>query len=99
MSSSVSSPPSGVTRAPGSGPLPGARAALLLLLCINLFNYIDRQVLAAVVPGIRQEFFSSGGHLARPVQAFMDRLQPLFGSNPDNVLFGFVAIAWCPVSS
>jgi MFS family permease len=29
------------------GPLPGARAALVLLLLINLFNYIDRQVLAA----------------------------------------------------
>lgn len=29
-------------------PVPGARTALVLLLCINLFNYIDRQVLAAV---------------------------------------------------
>lgn len=34
-------------------PLPGARTALLLLLLINLFNYIDRQVLAAVLPRIR----------------------------------------------
>jgi MFS family permease len=31
-------------------PLPGARSALALLLAINLFNYLDRQVLAAVVP-------------------------------------------------
>ncbi|MFO0801287.1 MAG: MFS transporter [Gemmataceae bacterium] len=31
-------------------PVPGARAALLLLLAINLFNYIDRQVLSAVLP-------------------------------------------------
>jgi MFS family permease len=38
-------------------PLPGARAALLLLLSINLFNYIDRQVLAAVVPEIKQDFY------------------------------------------
>jgi len=38
-----------------SGPLPGARAALLLLLSINLFNYIDRQVLAAVVENIEGE--------------------------------------------
>jgi MFS family permease len=29
---------------------PGARAALALLLTINLFNYIDRQVLSAVLP-------------------------------------------------
>jgi MFS family permease len=33
--------------------LPGARSALILLLAINLFNYIDRQVLAAVLPKIR----------------------------------------------
>ena len=31
-------------------PLPGARRALVLLLVINLFNYIDRYVLAAVLP-------------------------------------------------
>ncbi len=36
---------------------PGARAALGLLLAINLFNYIDRQVLAAVEPEIRDTFF------------------------------------------
>jgi len=38
---------------------PGARTALILLLAINLFNYIDRQVLAAVEPEIRQTFFAS----------------------------------------
>ena len=37
----------------------GARSALFLLLAINLFNYIDRQVLAAVEPDIRASFFSS----------------------------------------
>ena len=37
-----------------SAPLPGARQALVLLLLINLFNYIDRQVLAAVVPQIKE---------------------------------------------
>ena len=41
-------------------PLPGARAALWLLLGINLFNYIDRQVLAALEPDIRASFFASG---------------------------------------
>ena len=41
-------------------PPPGARIALLLLLGINLFNYIDRQVLAAVEPEIRATFFQSG---------------------------------------
>jgi MFS family permease len=37
--------------------LPGARSALILLLAINLFNYIDRQVLAAVETDIEVEFF------------------------------------------
>jgi MFS family permease len=36
-------------------PLPGARTALLLLLLINLFNYIDRQVLAANVTPIERQ--------------------------------------------
>ena len=31
-------------------PVPGAGAALAVLLAINLFNYIDRQVLSAVLP-------------------------------------------------
>jgi len=45
--------------APTSGiqkSMPGARVALLLLLAINLFNYIDRQVLAAVLPKIKDDF-------------------------------------------
>lgn len=37
---------------------PGARTALALLLGINLFNYIDRQILAAVEPNIRAAFFA-----------------------------------------
>src|SRR5262245_25796380 len=36
----------------------GARSALILLLAINLFNYIDRQVLAALEPDIRATFFA-----------------------------------------
>ena len=36
----------------------GAHAALLLLLGINLFNYIDRQILAALEPDIRATFFA-----------------------------------------
>ncbi len=44
----TSSPPSDIAR-----PLPGARSAFALLLAINLFNYIDRQVLSAVLPKIK----------------------------------------------
>ncbi|PYI87817.1 MAG: MFS transporter, partial [Verrucomicrobia bacterium] len=36
---------------------PGAITALTLLISINLFNYIDRQILAAVEPEIRASFF------------------------------------------
>src|SRR5437868_13161045 len=66
-----------------SGPLPGARDALILLLCINLFNYIDRQMLAAVVPKIR-------GDLPAHLPA---SLQRLFG-NPENALIGLLAMAF-----
>src|SRR5438309_3620710 len=38
----------------------GAHSALLLLLGINLFNYIDRQILAALEPDIRASFFTNG---------------------------------------
>jgi MFS family permease len=38
-------------------PRTGAYTALALLLGINLFNYIDRQILAAVEPEIRAAFF------------------------------------------
>lgn len=55
-------------------PVAGARIALTLLVFINLFNYIDRQVLAAVEPSIRAEFFpkvldADSGKLKEPADA------------------------------
>jgi MFS family permease len=44
----------------GNRPLSGAQSALFLLLAINLFNYIDRQILAALEPDIRASFFAPG---------------------------------------
>src|SRR5205809_3574211 len=44
---------------PGKKPLSSARTALFLLLGINLFNYIDRQILAALEPDIRASFFAA----------------------------------------
>src|SRR6185295_13930468 len=41
-----------------ANPRTGAKAALALLLGINLFNYIDRYILAAVEPSIRATFFA-----------------------------------------
>ena len=54
---------------------PPAAASLALLLAINLFNYIDRQVLAAVEPHISKEFFPEGGHRA---DLWMGALAPAF---------------------
>src|SRR5438093_7005548 len=42
----------------GQRPPSGAQSALFLLLAINLFNYIDRQILAALEPDIRASFFA-----------------------------------------
>ena len=49
-------PAVGVPSGLPASPLPGARTALILLLLINMFNYIDRQVLAAVEPEVRAVF-------------------------------------------
>lgn len=82
---------------PGA-PLPGARAALVLLLLINLFNYIDRYVLAAVVPYVRTTFFPAG---APPVAGgssltdrFLDWFQHAFGFTPANALIGALSMAF-----
>jgi MFS family permease len=67
-------------------PLPGARHALILLLLINLFNYIDRQVLSAVLPRIKDAFLADDPNattkLGALTTAFMIAymvLSPLFG--------------------
>jgi MFS transporter, Spinster family, sphingosine-1-phosphate transporter len=43
---------------PKPAALPGSRAALTVLLAINLFNYLDRFILVAVEPNIRAAFFA-----------------------------------------
>jgi MFS transporter, Spinster family, sphingosine-1-phosphate transporter len=50
---------------------PGAYSALALLLGINLFNYIDRYVLAAVEPKIRSAFFAPGDPNAMAVSGLL----------------------------
>jgi predicted MFS family arabinose efflux permease len=52
-------PPNGTTpgKPASTNVQDGAWLALGVLVLINLFNYIDRQVLAAVEPSIRAEFF------------------------------------------
>ncbi len=47
----------GTNSSPEPAAMPGARSALLVLLSINFFNYVDRQVLASVVTDIGSTFF------------------------------------------
>jgi MFS transporter, Spinster family, sphingosine-1-phosphate transporter len=78
------------------GSLPGARPALLLLLLINLFNYIDRQVLAAVVPHLKTAFFGSGGSQPgmKSVHALLGWCQVHLGFKPENALIGVLSMAF-----
>ncbi|HEY5811107.1 MAG TPA: MFS transporter [Terrimicrobiaceae bacterium] len=67
--------------------MPGARRALLLLLALNMLCYLDRYILAAVEPDIRQAFFSPDdpdamaktGSLATAFLLSYMVLSPLFG--------------------
>ena len=90
----------------GQKPMSGARSALFLLLAINLFNYIDRQILAALEPNIRATFFSADdvnamtktGFLA--VAFFVTYMvsAPILGLLADRfsrwMIVGFAVILW-----
>ncbi|MDB5297987.1 MAG: transporter, partial [Phycisphaerales bacterium] len=82
-------------------PAPGARKALLLLLAINLFNYIDRQILSAVEEPISREFGVSQGKMGTLMTAFLLTymvVSPVFGWLADRVsrwlLIGVGVIVW-----
>lgn len=88
-------------------PLPGARPALILLLLINLFNYIDRYVLAAVEPNIAREFFGDAesaatlakmGSLATAFLISYMVAAPVFGWLADRMsrwlLVGLSVLLW-----
>lgn len=89
----------------------GARTALILLVLINLFNYIDRQVLAAVEPEIRKELLVDFhdqdakfrmGLLATAFLVSYMLLSPLFGVLADRfsrwLLVAFGVIVWSAAS-
>ncbi len=85
---------------------PHARRALALLLAINLFNYIDRSILAAVEPTLRHDFFAEGdltakaktGSLATAFLLSYMLLAPVFGWLADRVsrwvLVGISVALW-----
>lgn len=73
----------------------GAGAAMALLLSINLFNYIDRQILSAVVPHIKEDLLHNAGAEQGPVISFLlDGLGKLLGGNPENAMVGLLAMAF-----
>jgi MFS family permease len=95
------------TDAPAPPRSPSPRLALMLLVAINLFNYIDRQVLAAVEPEIRRELFADQsesdakfrtGLLATAFLVSYMLIAPVFGFLADRAwrwgLVGLGVIIW-----
>ena len=92
--------PTSSTVDPGRAtPFPGARSALVLLLLINLFNYIDRQVLAAVVKPIKQTFFGEGGLASQggALVTVMNWFEQRLGFKPEDALIGLLGTAFMVV--
>jgi MFS family permease len=87
-------------------PALGARPALVLLLSINLFNYLDRYVLAAVEPAIEKQFFPNHppsaetwmGLLATAFMVSYMITAPVFGWLADRmsrwVIVGASVLVW-----
>ncbi|HKD19605.1 MAG TPA: MFS transporter [Thermoanaerobaculia bacterium] len=74
---------------------PAARRALVLLLLINLFNYVDRQVLAAVVPSIQKTFFGGAGvHPTAALVAIQEWTRTHLGFQPELALIGVLSMAF-----
>jgi MFS transporter, Spinster family, sphingosine-1-phosphate transporter len=81
--------------------VPGARWALGLLLAINLFNYIDRYVLAAVEDQIQHDFGSTEAQTGLLATAFLISYMcfaPVFGWLADRysrwTLVGIGVLLW-----
>jgi len=82
-------------------PLRRARVALVLLLLINLFNYVDRQILAALEKPIADELGASMAQMGRLVFAFLIAYMfcsPVFGILADRyrrwMIIGAGVIFW-----
>lgn len=88
-------------RAAPAQALPGARPALVLLLSINIFNYVDRYILAAVEPLIREHFGATKAQMGWLATAFLFSYMiaaPVFGWLGDRfsrwLLVGIGVILW-----
>ena len=83
----------------------GARSALALLLCINLFCYLDRYILAAILPEIKAQFLrgdpNANGKAGLLTTAFLVSymvMAPLFGWMADRysrwMIIGLSVAVW-----
>jgi MFS transporter, Spinster family, sphingosine-1-phosphate transporter len=84
-----------------SSALPAARLSLVVLLSINLLNYIDRFVLSAVEPKIREEFGitrTQSGYLPFIFIISYMICAPIFGWLADRfsrwLIVGFSVLLW-----
>ena len=79
-------------------PIPGAYPALALLLLINLFNYIDRYVLAAAIGPIKKTFFNQSGKSivagSDSLNAVIGWFQGQLGFKPEDALLGLLGTAF-----
>ncbi len=84
----------------GSGPatiLRGAFMAIALLFCINLFNYIDRQNLAAVLTKIREAFLTGTDSLGPVSQFLLKWMGWLSHGSAENTLLGLLPMVFLVV--
>jgi len=81
-----------------SSAFPGAQVALVLLLLINLFNYIDRQVLATVVDYVQASLFpKTGGNASPLLQNLQNWCGTHLGFKPELALIGVLGMAFMVV--
>src|SRR5262245_52106402 len=104
----IPAPQPAAPAAPARPAAPGAAAALVLLLSINLFNYIDRQVLSAVLPKLKVDaslfrpddrwLNTKLGSLTTAFMVSYMLLAPLFGQLGDRrsrwTLVGVGVVLW-----
>lgn len=74
--------------------VPGARSALFLLLVVGLFDYMDRYVLASLVPHIRAEFLANNQPHSGFVQMLLDGLGHMLGHSAENSAIALLSLAF-----
>ncbi len=72
----------------------GAGKALLLLLTIGLLDYMDRYVLASMIPQIRAEFFSGGHTHSGFIGWLLDLFGQLLGHDAENSIIALLSLAF-----